>query len=120
MLELNHKKLDVWKLSIVFVTEIYKLTEKFPKSEMYGLRNQLCRASVSIASNIAEGASRNSAIERKRFFEIARSSLVEIDTQLEISLRLKYLTNDDTTQIDQMMNKLFAMLSRLILICIQT
>ena len=80
MLNLNHKKLEVWKKSLDLIENIYTLTEKFPKSEIFGISNQLRRASVSITSNIAEGSSRNSKIERKRFFEISRSSLVEIDT----------------------------------------
>ena len=55
MLNLNHKKLDTWKEGIKFVTFIYKITEKFPKSELYGLTNQMRRAAVSIPSNISEG-----------------------------------------------------------------
>ena len=57
MLNLNHKKLDRWKEGIKFVTFIYKITENFPKSELYGLTNQMRRAAVSIPSNISEGAS---------------------------------------------------------------
>ena len=87
MLNLNHKNLDVWRASINFTTVIYNLTNNFPKSEVYGLSSQLRRAAVSVSSNIAEGAARKSKIERIRFFEMARSSLVEIDTQLEISTR---------------------------------
>lgn len=114
MLNLGHKKMDVWKKCIEFITNIYKTTEKFPKSELYGLTSQMRRAAVSVASNIAEGASRSSAVERRRFYEIARSSLVEIDTQLEISLNLKYCTNEDLVPISDLMNHIFAMLSRII------
>ena len=114
MLNLGHKKLDVWKKCIEFVTNIYKTTEKFPKAELYGLTSQMRRAAVSVASNIAEGASRSSATERKRFYEIARSSLVEIDTQLEISLNLKFCTSEDLAPIGDQMNHIFAMLSRMI------
>lgn len=88
MLNLNHKRLKVWKLSIEFVASLYSATEKYPVTEQYGLVSQLRRAAVSIPSNISEGASRSSPKDRKRFFEIARSSLVEVDTQLEISKRL--------------------------------
>jgi four helix bundle protein len=91
-----------------------RTTEKFPKTELYGLISQMRRAAVSVASNIAEGASRSSAVERKRFYEIARSSLVEIDTQLEISLSLKYCMNEDLALISDQMNHIFAMLSRMI------
>ncbi len=81
---MNHKNLDVWKLSIGLVKELYKLSERFPSTENYGITHQLRKAAVSIPSNIAEGASRKSLTERKRFFEIARSSLVEIDTQIHM------------------------------------
>lgn len=97
-----------------FITNIYKTTEKFPKSELYGLTSQMRRAAVSVASNIAEGASRSSAAERKRFYEISRSSLVEIDTQVEISLNLKFCTSEDFAPISDQMNHIFAMLSRMI------
>lgn len=114
MLRLNHKKLDVWKMSVSLVTEIYKLSEKFPKSENYGIIHQLRRAAVSIPSNSAEGASRKSLTERKRFFEIARFSLVEIDTQIFISLELKYCKAEDLNEISDLLNIIFAMLSKLI------
>ena len=116
MLNLNHTKHDVWKMSVSFVTMIYELTRDFPKSEVYGITNQLRRAAVSIPSNIAEGASRDSAKDRKRFYEIAWSSLVEIDTQLEISKRLNYVntqTNSEYLHVEEMMNSLFVMLTKL-------
>ncbi len=101
-------------MSISFVTMIYELTKDFPKSEIYGITSQLRRAAVSIPSNIAEGASRDSAKDRKRFYEIARSSLVEIDTQLEISMRLNYLNSQtDSEKIEETINSLFAMLTSL-------
>lgn len=74
MLRLNHKNLNVWSLSLNLIKDLYKITENFPKSEIFGITNQIRRASVSIASNIAEGASRKSMAERKRFYEISRSS----------------------------------------------
>ena len=72
------------------VTEVYELTGRYPKEEMYGITNQLRRAAVSVSSNIAEGAARSSLNERRRFCEIAKSSLVEIDTQLQIPKKLGY------------------------------
>lgn len=114
MLDLNHKKLRVWKLSIEFVALIYRITRIFPENEKYGLVSQLRRAAVSIPANISEGASRSSPKERKRFYEIARSSLVEIDTELEISKLLNFATCDDLRNISKMMNKLFGMLTILI------
>ena len=100
MLNLNHKKLDVWKMSVSFVSMIYELTKYFPQSEIYGITNQLRRAVVFIPSNIAEGASRDSAKDRKRFYEIARSSIVEIDTQLEISKKLTYVNSAEVFSIN--------------------
>ena len=114
MLNLNHKKLKAWEKSINLIKEAYKLTSIFPKEEMYGLTNQIRRASVSIASNIAEGASRKSLIERRRFYQIARSSLVEINTQMEICLELNYLKTNDTEKINIEANNVFALLTAMI------
>jgi four helix bundle protein len=114
MLELAHKKLDVWKKSLEYVSSIYKLTQAFPREEQFGLTSQLRRAAVSIISNIAEGFARSSKIETKRFLEIARSSLVEVDTQIEIAVSLKYITEGDITELTEMSNHIFAMLTNLI------
>lgn len=113
MIDLSHKKLDVWKLSIKVTAIIYEITSVFPKHERYGIISQLRRASVSIPSNIAEGAARRSAKERCRFYEIARSSLVEIDTQLEIARQLNYLSNTDLNKVEDKLEHIFAMLSNL-------
>jgi four helix bundle protein len=112
-MNLSHKKLDIWKNSIDLIDKIYRLTKNFPKEEMFGLTNQLRRASVSITSNIAEGLSRNSANEKSRFLEIARSSLVEVDTQLEISLKLQYCSVNELSDIEPLLNSLFAMITSL-------
>lgn len=114
MIKLNHKKLNVWKLSIELTVDIYEISSLFPTCELYGLTPQLRRAAISISSNIAEGAARSSTKERGRFFEIARSSLVEVDTQLEIALRLKYIQQDAIVHLDEKLNHTFAMLSNLI------
>ena len=90
MLDLSHKKLEVYKLSMCLVKDIYELTESFPKHELYSLVNQTRRAAISVSSNIAEGASRTSPKEKKRYYEIARSPVAEIDTQIEIAIHLKY------------------------------
>lgn len=111
MLKLNHKKLTVWIKSIELVKEIYLITESLPPDEKFGLVSQIRRASVSVISNISEGASRKSLLERKRFFEISRSSLVEIDTQIEICLRLKFITEDEIKRLNQLTNEVFAMLT---------
>jgi len=77
------------------------------------LVSQLRRASVSIPSNISKGASRSSSRERRRFYEIARSSLVEVDTQLVISQTLGYLSEKDIKRVGNLMNEVFAMLSKM-------
>jgi four helix bundle protein len=90
----THKDLDVWKNSIDFVTDIYKLTETFPKSEYYGLTSQIRRSSVSIPSNIAEGAARAHDKEFLQFLNISLGSLAETETQLIISRNLQFTDND--------------------------
>lgn len=72
------------------------------------------RASISISSNISEGASRKSTVERKRFYEIARSSLVELDTQIEISIELNYLDQNNISGLNELLNANFALLSKMI------
>lgn len=114
MLQLNHKKLDVWQQSIEFVELIYELTNKLPAEERFGLTSQLRRASVSVSSNIAEGSARKSNKERARFFEIARSSLVEIDPQLIIAIRLNFISRESLKPVESLLERLFAMSSMLI------
>jgi four helix bundle protein len=113
MLDLSHKKLDIWKFSLDLVTKIYALTSHFPKEELFGLTIQLRRASVSVSSNIAEGLSRTSKLEKIRFLEISRSSVVEIDTQLEIALKLKLCNKNELKEIEKLLNSLFAMITSL-------
>ena len=115
MLKLNHKNLDVWKISMKLIKLLYNLTEKYPKSEQYGIISQIRRAAISTSLNIAEGASRRTQNDRKRFYEISRSSLVEIDTQMEISLMLNFINNSDISSVDETMNHLFAKMSNLII-----
>lgn len=114
MLNLSHKKLDIWKFSLDLLLNIYKLTKFFPKEETFGLTSQLRRASISITSNIAEGLSRTSSLEKVRFLEMARSSLVEIDTQLEIAIVLGYCNETELLKIAKLSNSIFAMISSLI------
>lgn len=114
MLDLRHKNLDVWKAGIELSVISYKITQGFPKEELYGLSSQIRRAAISVPSNIAEGVARSSPKERKRFYEISRSSLVELDTQFEIAQNLNYLNQVDLEEIDERVNHLFAMLSNFI------
>lgn len=114
MLKLNHKKLDVWQLAVKLVSIVYRITSKYPKEELFGLTNQTRRASVSVSANIAEGSSRKSLTERKRFYEISRSSLVEVDNHFELAKELGYLNNETILELDEKLNELFAKLSKFI------
>jgi four helix bundle protein len=91
----THKDLDVWKKSMDLVERVYRRTESFPDSEKYGLTNQIRRCTVSVSSNIAEGAARNTDKEFVQFCYIALGSLSELETQLLIAERLKYSQNID-------------------------
>jgi four helix bundle protein len=113
MLELSHKKLDIWKFSLKLVAKIYSLTSQFPKEELFGLINQLKRASVYVSSNIAEVLSRTSKLEKIRYLEISRSSLVGINTQLEIALKIKLCSKNDLIEIEKLLNSLFAIITSL-------
>ncbi|MBT0653778.1 four helix bundle protein [Geomobilimonas luticola] len=92
----DHKELEVWKYSMGMVTEIYSLTTAFPKEELYGLTNQVRRAAVSIPSNIAEGASRQTEKEFVQFLYIALASAAELETQIIIANNLGYLIDSDS------------------------
>ncbi|MCX6170740.1 MAG: four helix bundle protein [Ignavibacteriales bacterium] len=114
MLKLNHKQLDVWKASVELVKEIYHITELFPADERFGITSQMRRASVSIVSNISEGLSKNTKLDTRRFLQIARSSLVEIDSQIEISLQLNFCNQDQIKILEELSNRVFAMLTNMI------
>lgn len=114
MLKLNHKKLIAWQKALILIKEIYKLAKKLPKEELYVISSQIRRAAVSVASNIAEGASRRSLAKRKRFYEVSRSSLVEVDTQLEICLSLEYFTEQQLDPVNIELNNVFALLTAMI------
>ena len=85
-----HQKLKLWQKAIDLVVEVYRVTENFPKEEIYGLINQMRRAAVSIASNIAEGAARGSNAEFRKFLAIAQGSAAELETQIIIAGRLGF------------------------------
>jgi four helix bundle protein len=95
----SFRDLDVWKLSIEFVKNIYQITNKFPKSELFGLASQLRRAAISLPSNIAEGQVRNSSKEFKQFLGVTRGSLAEVETQLIISNEINYLIGEDLSSL---------------------
>lgn len=90
----KYKHLNIWNKSISLVDEIYNLTKSFPKEEMFGLSQQMRRAAVSIPSNIAEGAGRNSENQFIQFLSIASGSATELETQLIIANRQEYISED--------------------------
>jgi four helix bundle protein len=94
----SHKDLNVWKKSMEFVQNIFRLTREFPQEEQYGLSAQMRRSAISIPSNIAEGAARNSAKEYKQFLYISLGSAAEIETQLEIAEGLGYISDGKSFQ----------------------
>jgi len=102
----THKDLDVWKDGISFVTKVYKMTSSFPKEEIYGITSQIRRASVSIPSNIAEGAARKTANEFRQFLYIALSSAAELNTQIIISNNLGFLDRDQTDNLNSELDSL--------------
>ncbi|MET7028781.1 four helix bundle protein [Sediminicola luteus] len=113
----SHKDLKVWKESMELVIIIYAATKEFPKDELYGLTSQIRRASISIPSNIAEGAGRNGSKEFIRFLYIALGSLSELETQIEIALKLNYVKNLDDVilkiiYIRRMLSKLITSLKQ--------
>jgi four helix bundle protein len=109
-----HKNLDAWKEGVALATYVYKITEDFPKSEVYGLTSQMRRASISVPSNIAEGAARFSQREFAQFLNIAGGSLSELDTQMEIALNLSYISEVQKQEIDSKIDSLTAKLAGLI------
>jgi len=95
----SFRDLRVWQSAMDLVEHTYHVTEPFPTSEVYGLTNQMRRAAVSIPSNIAEGHTREHTSEYLQFLSVAQSSLAELQTQLEIAIRLKYTTPDQAQPI---------------------
>jgi len=107
-----HERLEVWQDAMELVTLTYQFCLKTPNSEKFGLISQMQRASVSIPSNIAEGAARDTTKDYLRFLVIARGSLAELETQFKICDRLGFHADSETTL--QQCNKVFAKLSALI------
>lgn len=114
MLDLSHKKLIAWQKSIQLIPILYSLCNKLPSEEKYNLISQMKRAGLSVSNNLAEGASRKSKTEKNRFFEVARSSLVEIDNCLIVCIELNYLTKDDIGEVTLRIVELFKLISGLI------
>ena len=106
--------LIIWQKSIVLTKQIYTITRKFPKEEIYGLSNQLRRASVSVASNIAEGYGRITRNDYKRFLSFSFGSTFEIQTQLIICIEIGIINNEDFNESMMLSKEISAMLHAII------
>lgn len=113
-LKLNHQRPEVFIRSRGFVLECYKISNILPSDEKFGMITQIRRAAVSVYLNIAEGSSRKSETERKRYFEIARGSVIEIDAALDLAGDLNYLKNYDSNKLGETMIICFKLLCGLI------
>lgn len=115
----SYRELEVWKKAINLVVEIYNATKTFPKEEVYVLSSQIHKASISISANIAEGWGRGTKKEYLQFLKISRGSLMELETHLILSQKLKYTTQEHaenllnkTQEIGKMLNGLINSLER--------
>ena len=113
-LELSHTKLDVFKVSKEFVLTCYKEIKNLPSEEKFGMISQIRRAALSVHLNIAEGCSRKSLAERRRFYEIARGSLIEVDTALDIAVNLGYTSKEKLNELGALIVRTFQLISKMI------
>ncbi len=113
----NFRDLKIWQRSVEFSVRVYSVTREFPEAEKYGLISQIRRCSVSISSNIAEGAGRRSNKDFLNFLSIARGSAFELETQLIISEKLKFINKEDfeslCDELIEIQNMLFGFMKKL-------
>ena len=107
---LTYKDLIVWGKSVLLIKSIYMVTKKFPREELYSLTDQIRRAAISIASNIAEGYGRKSHREYLQFYSIAYGSALEVEAQLIISKKLGFILNTDFDKINPLLTEIIKML----------
>lgn len=110
----SYKDLLVWQKSLDLCQDIYTLTDKYPKSEQFGLTSQIRRAAVSIPSNISEGQKRGHKAEFLQFCRISYASTAELDTQLLLSKRLGYITDLEHAKVDEQLQSIAKMLNKLL------
>src|SRR4030095_13202704 len=110
-IKLNHQSLDVYKAIRELIKEIYFISIKLPGEEKFNMIQQMRRAVFSVKLNLAEGASRRAPVERKRFLEISRGSLIEVDAILETAVDLKYFSVEQLAPIGELLNKWCGILS---------
>ena len=110
----SFRDLIAWQKAMVLVTEVYRITDNFPRREMYGLTRQVRDAACSVPSNIAEGAARHTRKEFINYLHMAQGSLSELDTQLELAKRLGYMSEETWEALDGQIQRIDKMLSGLI------
>ncbi len=110
----SFKDLKVWQLGMDIVMDVYKLTEIFPREELYGLTSQVRRAAVSVPANIAEGFRRYHPKEHKQFLAVARGSAAELETELLIAKRLGYISEEDLETLSSELESLGRMLTAIL------
>lgn len=113
MNEYSYQTLNVYKDAKALVVEVYRLLKQYPAEERYALCDQIRRAAVSITSNIAEGMSRYSDKEKVHFLEIAYASMMEVESQLDMSVDLKYISKEQFVAITDCINSVGKQLSAL-------
>jgi four helix bundle protein len=113
-LQLAHTKLEVYRFSMELVIEAYRVAKLFPNEERYCLTQQIRRAAVSVHLNLAEGCSRSSGIERRRFFEISQGSLIEVDTAIGLAFRLGYTGLEELRTMENVIIRTFKILTGMI------
>ena len=110
----DHRQLVVWQRSVAAALETYRISSGFPRAEVYGLSSQLQRAAVSISANIAEGNGRSHRREYAHHLSIARGSLREVETLLEIALGLGYTSEEELATVRELLDHVGRMLTRLL------
>ena len=109
----SYRELKVWQRAMELVVLVYELTKKFPKDELYGLVSQIRRSVISLPSNITEGQGRQSSKDFKQFLSIARASLNELETQIEIANRLNYIDKFESDRISEITTEVGKMINGL-------
>ena len=113
-IQLKHKSLEVYQATRELTKEVYRVSMLLPTEEKFNMVPQMRRAALSVKLNLAEGSTRKSEVERKRFLEISRGSVVEIDAALETAVDLNYFKMDELKTLGEYLNKCFAMFSKMI------
>ena len=113
-LKLAHTKLNAYSVSKQLVIEAYKIVATFPSEEKFGIVSQIRRAALTVHLNLAEGCSRKSGSERNRYFEVARGSLIEVDTAIGIATELNYCNKEQSIELGNKIIETFKILTGLI------